>query len=230
MRIYLDNAATTAISPTVVSAMLPFLTQHYGNPSSIHADGRAARAAIEQARKTVARHLNASVSEIFFTSCGTESNNMALKCAVRDLAVQRIISTRAEHHCVLHSTETLYREGVEVVYLALDEQGHFAIADLKYALQNSDKKTLVSLMYGNNEIGTRHPIAAVGALCAAHDAYFHTDTVQAVGHELLDVQGLGKRKRHPERDVRDRLQSQLGGQVEAYTRCGLLRLSIDRPS
>ena len=124
MRVYFDNAATTAISEEVIDAMLPALRQLYGNPSSIHAEGRAARAALESARKTVAQCIGAGTGEIFFTSGGTESNNMAIKCAVRDLGVQRIISSPTEHHCGTHAIETVHKiKGVEVVWLPVDERG-----------------------------------------------------------------------------------------------------------
>lgn len=190
MRVYFDNAATTAISEEVIEAMLPVLRGLYGNPSSIHAEGRAARAAIETARKTVAQCIGAGTGEIFFTSGGTESNNMAIKCAVRDLGVERIISSPTEHHCGLHAIETVQKtKGVEVVWLPVDHLGRVDYDALESALANSNgKKTLVSLMHANNEIGTMTDIDRVSALCRQYGALFHCDTVQTVGHFPIDVQ------------------------------------------
>ncbi len=189
MRVYLDNAATTPLSEEVLEAMLPYLKQHYGNPSSIHADGRKARTAVEDARKIVANCLNASLGEIFFTSGGTESNNMALKCAVRDLGVQRIISSKLEHHCVLHALESLENEqDIDIVFVRTDDKGRIDIAHLEALLQDQSKPTLVSLMYANNEIGTLLDVEKVSTLCKDNKALFHSDTVQAVGQFPIDVQ------------------------------------------
>ncbi|MCA0238024.1 MAG: cysteine desulfurase [Bacteroidetes bacterium] len=192
MRVYFDNAATTAISEEVIDAMLPALRQLYGNPSSIHAEGRAARAALESARKTVAQCIGAGTGEIFFTSGGTESNNMAIKCAVRDLGVQRIISSPTEHHCGTHAIETVQKvKGVEVVWLPVDERGRIDYHALETALAHSEgKKTLVSLMHANNEVGTMTDIARVSELCRQYDALFHSDTVQTVGHFPVNVQEI----------------------------------------
>ncbi len=187
MRIYLDNAATTPLANEVIEVMADCLRDLYGNPSSIHADGRQARAAIENARKTVAGYLNASIGEIFFTSGGTESNNMAIKCAVRDLGVKRIISSPVEHHCVLHTIENLAQQGVELVLLPVDERGRVSLEALETALREGDRKTLVTLMHANNEIGTPLPIDRVAELCDQYDAYFHSDTVQTTGHFPIDV-------------------------------------------
>lgn len=187
-RIFLDNAATTQLSSEVKQAMLHAMEDLYGNPSSIHNEGRRARAAIEQARKTVATAIGASIGEIFFTSGGTESNNMALKCAVRDLGVRRIISTKVEHHCVLHSLDALQRdEQVDVEFLSLDAKGHISTEELKEKLQSTDAPTLVTLMHANNEVGTLLDLEAVSAICAEHGAYFHSDTVQTIGYYPLDV-------------------------------------------
>ncbi len=191
-RVYFDNAATTPISEEVINAMLPVLRGQFGNPSSIHAEGRSVRSLLESARKTVARCINAGTAEIFFTSGGTESNNMAIKCAVRDLGVQRIISTPIEHHCGLHAIEAVEKnEGVEAVWLPVDLRGHVDLAILEQTLANSGgKKTLVSLMHANNEIGTMLDLAAVSALCRQYGALLHTDTVQTVGHFPIDVQQI----------------------------------------
>lgn len=188
-RIYFDNAATTPISEEVIQAMLPVLREHYGNPSSIHAEGRQVRALIETARKTVAKCIGASIADVFFTSGGTESNNMAIKCSVRDLGVRRIISSPTEHHCGLHTIETVERDnGVEVVWLPVDTRGHVDLDALEQALaEGQDKKTLVSLMHANNEIGTMLDVGRVSALCRQYSALFHTDSVQTVGHFPWDV-------------------------------------------
>lgn len=187
-RVFFDNAATTALDPRVISSMLNAMEECNGNPSSIHEEGRKARAAVEQARRNIAQGLNASIGEIFFTSGGTESNNMALKCAVRDLGVQRILSTRTEHHCVLHSLEALRRDaGTEICYLHQTPDGHTDLNDLEAQLKSSQSKTLVSLMHANNEIGTLCNLEAVGSLCAQYHALFHSDTVQTIGFYPLDL-------------------------------------------
>ena len=188
MRIYLDNAATTPIDERVIETMLEALRNTNGNPSSIHQEGRTARAAIEQARRQIARMLNASIGEIFFTSGGTESSNMALKRAVQDLGVRRIISARTEHHCVWHSLETLEKEhGVEVLYVEQESNGHIHLEHLETLLQHSQSKTLVSLMHANNEIGTLLDLDRVSALCVQYNALFHTDTVQTIGFYPIDL-------------------------------------------
>ncbi len=186
-RIYFDNAATTPLDPIVIETMTKVMQQNFGNPSSIHADGRKSRTLIESARKVVAHRIKCSVSEVFFTSGGTESNNTALKCSVRDLGVQRIISSRIEHHCILHTLERLESEGVEVVYCDVQATGEVDYAALEAHLGTGDKKTLVSLMHANNEVSTINDIAKISQLCQAHDAYFHTDTVQTIGYRELDL-------------------------------------------
>ena len=170
-RIFLDNSATTPIDPEVLASMTEVMSEHYGNPSSIHAEGRNARALIEEARKTVANSLNCSIGEIFFTSGGTEANNMALKNSVRDLGVTRIISSPLEHHCVLHSLESIDASGkAKVVMVKIDELGHVDLEDLKRLLAEGEEKTLVSLMHANNEIGNLLPFEEVADLCAAAGA------------------------------------------------------------
>ncbi len=187
-RIFLDNAATTPLDPEVAARMMEVMTSHYGNPSSIHAEGRQARSLIEKARKTVADTLNCSIGEVFFTSGGTEANNMALKNAVRDLGVRRIVSSPLEHHCVLHSLDSIRESGTaEVVMVATDTVGNIDLADLKRLLADSDKKTLVSLMHANNEIGNLLPLEEVAVLCEDAGALFHCDTVQTMGYLPIDL-------------------------------------------
>jgi cysteine desulfurase len=188
MKVYLDNAATTAIDKQVLEEMLPYLTEHYGNPSSIHAYGRKAKAAVEKARKIVAKYLNASTSEIFFTGSGTEASNTIIKCSVRDLGVQRVISSPTEHHCVLHSIESVRKEGVEVEFVKLDDKGNVNLAELENLLKKDSLKTLVSLMHANNEIGTMLPLDEIATLCQQYNAYFHSDTVQTIGYLPFNLQ------------------------------------------
>lgn len=172
----------------MIETMARAMRDNFGNPSSIYAEGRTARAAIEQARKQVAHYLGASIGEVFFTSCGTESNNMALKCAVRDLGVQRILSSPIEHHCVLHSLDSLERLGqVEREAVKMDAHGRPVLSHLEQLLKSSDKKTMVSLMHSNNEIGAMIDLQEVGELCREHGALFHTDTVQTIGYYPIDV-------------------------------------------
>ena len=188
MRVYFDNAATTPISEEVIEVMATCLKEHYGNPSSIHADGRRVRAALEEARKTVATCIGASIGEIFFTSGGTESNNMALKCAVRDLGVTRIISSPTEHHCILHTLESLEQyHNIKVEYLEVCGKGKTSVEQIEELLAASAEPTLVSLMHANNEIGTMIDMAKVSEICEQYNAYFHSDTVQTVGHFPVDV-------------------------------------------
>lgn len=189
MRVYFDNAATTPLSNEVIDDMSRCMQNIYGNPSSIHADGRQARAAIEDARKRIAKLIGASIGEIFFTSGGTEANNMVLKNAVRDLGIKRIISTHLEHHCVSHSIEAIKRDNpCKINYLQVDKKGHIYFDELEKLLNTEGEgRTLVSLMHANNEIGTMLDIEAVAAICQKYGAFFHSDTVQTVGHFPLDV-------------------------------------------
>lgn len=188
-RIYLDNAATTPLDPAVIERMTEVMASTHGNPSSIHAEGRQARTLIEQARRSIASHLNASIGEIFFTSGGTEANNMALKCAVRDLGVRRIISSPIEHHCVLHSLDRIGAEAseVEIVFVQLDKDGRPDLKHLTELLTGSEVKTLVSLMHSNNEIGTMIDLEEVALICQEHGAFFHSDTVQTMGYYPIDL-------------------------------------------
>lgn len=191
-RVYLDNAATTPMHPEVLEAMLPYMTERFGNPSAIHSFGRETRSAIERSRKVIAEALGASTGEIFFTSGGTESNNMAIKNAVEHLNVKRIITTPIEHHCVLHTTEYLRDMGrVKVEFVAVDEKGRPDLNHLEDLLKANSVHTLVSVMHANNEIGTLNDIQAIGALCKSHGALFHSDTVQTFAHLPIDVRQLG---------------------------------------
>ncbi|MFT3946743.1 MAG: cysteine desulfurase family protein [Agriterribacter sp.] len=187
-RIYFDNAATTALSNDVLEAMLPYMKEKFGNPSSIYSYGRESRLAIENARKSVAKILNAHPAEIFFTSGGTESSNTAITASVRDLGCKRIITAAIEHHAVLHTVEHLRNRGeVELVFVKLLPDGHIDIENLEQLLAGSETKTLVTLMHGNNEIGNILDLHAVGNLCKLYGAIFHSDTVQTVGHYPFDL-------------------------------------------
>ena len=190
MNIYLDNAATTQIDPQVVEAMIPVLRENYGNPSSIHSDGRIARSIIERSRKQIATHFNASPAEFFFTSGGTEADNMVLRCAVEDLGVTHIITSPLEHHAVLHTAEELAQHNeVKLSIVKVDEKGAVDLNHLAELL-NSEDKTLVSLMHANNEVATKLPLKEVGELCKQHNALFHSDTVQTMGHYAFDFKDL----------------------------------------
>ncbi|EOW9529659.1 cysteine desulfurase family protein [Bacillus cytotoxicus] len=190
-RIYLDHAATSKVHPEVVEKMIPYMTEMFGNPSSIHFYGRQARHAVDEARRACARSINANPNEIIFTSGGTEADNLALLGVTRANRHKgnHIITTKIEHHAILHTCEVLEREGFEVTYLPVDETGRVRLDDVKAAL--TDQTILVSVMFGNNEVGTVQPIAEIGELLKEHQAYFHTDAVQAYGLMKVDVQELG---------------------------------------
>ena len=182
-RIYFDNAATTPLDTEVLDAMMPYLTTYFGNPSSIYSYGRETRLAVENARKTVAKILGANPGEIFFTSGGTESSNMAICAAVNDLGCERIITSPLEHHATLHTVENLHKQkNIELEFVKVLPDGHIDLNDLERLLSSSTKKTLVTLMHANNEIGNITDINAVGELCKKYNAFFHSDTVQTVGH------------------------------------------------
>tara|TARA_R110002050_G_scaffold17110_3_gene51185 strand:+ start:6816 stop:7964 length:1149 start_codon:yes stop_codon:yes gene_type:complete len=188
-KVYLDSAATTQVRPEVISKMQDALASCYGNPSSSHGFGRTAKTAIEKARKTIAKYLNAHPSEIIFTSGGTEADNMILRCSVRDLGIETLITSKIEHHAVLHTAEALAREyGIELLFVDLDGNGNPDLAHLESLLKRDDSKKMVSLMHVNNEIGNILDILAVGKLCLGHNALFHSDTVQSIGHFPWDVQ------------------------------------------
>ena len=187
-RIYLDNAATTVLDKEVLDAMMPYLTDHFGNPSSIYSYGRETRLAVENARKSVAKHLNVTPGEVFFTSGGTESNNTAIITSIRDLGCKHIISSCIEHHAVLHTIEH-YSCDPDVTYsfVKLLPDGHIDLKDLEEQLANRPEKCLVSLMHANNEIGNLLSIKAVSDLCRKYNAVFHSDCVQTVGHYPIDL-------------------------------------------
>lgn len=188
-RIYLDNAATTPLAPEVLAAMLPYFSEHYGNPSAIHSYGRRTRAAVEQARRTIAKLLNCAPGEIIFTSGGTEADNMVLTSAVRDLGVRHIITSPIEHHAVELTAEALGKAGeVQVHWLRLLADGKPDLAHLEELLSaTKGQGVMVSLMHANNEIGTRIDLEAVGERCHAYGALFHSDTVQTMGHYRFDL-------------------------------------------
>ncbi len=188
--VYADNAATTRISDEVFAAMLPWLKEGYGNPSSIYAKGREAGHAIENARKQAAQALVAQPGEIYFTGCGSESDNWAIKGAAHRLAAKgkkHIITTAFEHHAVLHTCAALEKEGFEVTYLPVGEMGVIDAQQVADAIR--EDTALVTIMYANNEIGTIQPIAEIGEICRERQVWFHTDAVQAVGHVPIDVNG-----------------------------------------
>jgi cysteine desulfurase len=190
-RIYFDNAATTPIDPEVLNVMLPYLTEHFGNPSSIYSYGRENRIAIERARKSVAKILQAHPSEIFFTSGGTESSNTAIFASVRELHCKRIITSPIEHHATLHTCNHLAQLGeAELVLVNILPNGDVDLNDLEIKLKESNKKTLVTLMHANNEIGNITDLQKVGMLCKKYQALFHTDTVQTVGHFPINLSEL----------------------------------------
>ncbi|WP_345256170.1 cysteine desulfurase family protein [Flaviaesturariibacter amylovorans] len=190
-RIYLDNAATTALDPAVLEAMMPYLQSHFGNPSSIYSYGRETRLAIETARKSVAKQLGTRPGAIFFTSGGTESNNTAIAASIRDLGCRHIITSPIEHHAVLHTVEYWAKQGsVGHSFVALKACGEVDLEDLERQLaeqQANGVRCLVSLMHANNEIGLLLPIRQVGAICQKFDAIFHSDCVQTVGHYPINL-------------------------------------------
>lgn len=187
-RIYLDNAATTPLDREVLDAMMPYLTEKFGNPSSIYSYGRESRLAVETARKTVAKILNAHPAEIFFTSGGTESSNTAITASVKDLGCTHIITSKLEHHATLHTVEHLHKTGEAALsYVKVLPNGHIDLEDLEHILDTCDDKCLVTLLHANNEIGNILDIHAVGNICKKYGAVFHSDTVQTVGHFPFDL-------------------------------------------
>ncbi|TYR82309.1 cysteine desulfurase [Priestia megaterium] len=190
-RIYVDHAATSPMYPAVVDKMTAFMHEYFGNPSSIHHYGRESRRHLDEARQTIAKSIGARENELIFTSGGTESDNMALigVALANQHKGKHIITTQIEHHAVLHTCEYLETQGFTVTYLPVDEKGRVSVADVQAAL--TDQTILVSVMYGNNEVGTIQPIAEIGDVLKEHGAYFHTDAVQAYGLISINVQQLG---------------------------------------
>ncbi|PQB06487.1 cysteine desulfurase [Polaribacter filamentus] len=187
--IYLDNAATTKIDIEVLNLMHVSMQENFGNPSSTHQFGRKAKSAVETARKNIAKHFNVTAPEIIFTAGGTEADNLILNNAVLNLGVQRIITSKIEHHAVLHTAEFLQRtQNIILDFINVDEFGAIDLNHLEEILATSDKKTLVSLMHINNEIGNILPVDEICVLCKKYNALFHSDTVQVIGHYALDLQ------------------------------------------
>ena len=190
-KVYLDNAATTALSPKVLEKMMPYLTDIYGNASSPHSFGQTARIGVEHAREQVARAINADPSEIVFTGCGTESDNTVLFGVAERYAKKgdHIITTNVEHHAILHSCAALEKKGIKVTYLPVDKDGLVTPEQVRDAI--TDKTILVSVMFANNEVGTIMPIPEIAAVCHEKGVLFHTDAVQAAGHIPIDVKAMG---------------------------------------
>lgn len=190
-KIYLDNAATTPLSEEVIDAMVDVMKINFGNPSSLHSFGQEAKVLIENVRRQVADYLHVSPAEIIFTSCGTESNNMIIQSCVNHLDVERIITSPMEHKCVAETVlDMKKRKGVEVVYLRPDQKGDFDWAKFEEILKSSDKKTLVTLMHANNEIGNLIDLKKVANICKENNALFHSDTVQSMAHMDLDFSDI----------------------------------------
>src|SRR6218665_3585238 len=190
MKVYLDNAATTKLDEEVLKAMMPLLLEDFGNPSSIHAFGRKTRSAIENARKTVAKLLNVTPAEIFFTSGGTEADNMAILQSIDKYGITHVISSPIEHHAAEHTIKVLEQAGkIKASWVKIDKKGNVDLEDLERLLQ-SNPCSLVSLMHANNEIGTLLPLKQVGEICKKYDAVFHSDTVQTMGHYGLDLKDI----------------------------------------
>ena len=190
MRVYLDNAATTPIDQEVMKAMFEVMENHYGNPSSIHAHGREVRTIVEKARKTISGLLHASPSEFFFTSGGTEADNMAIRCGIIDHGIKHAITTAIEHHAVLHTLEALEKSGIiHLSFVNVDSKGGIDYEHLEELLKTNER-SFVSLMHANNELGTLTDIIRVGELCEQYDALYHCDTVQSMGHYIHDLSKL----------------------------------------
>ncbi|WP_295794961.1 cysteine desulfurase family protein [Mucilaginibacter sp.] len=190
MRVYLDNAATTPLDPEVLKEMYKVMENTYGNPSSIHAHGREARTLIERSRKTIANLLHTSPAEIFFTSSGTEADNTAIRCGINDHNIKHAITTRLEHHAVLHTMEALEKAGtIKLSFVDVDSKGNLDYDHLETLLKANDR-SFVSLMHANNEIGTLSDMERVGDLCEAYNAIYHCDTVQTMGHYTHDLSKL----------------------------------------
>lgn len=190
MKVYLDNAATTKLDGKVLEAMMPYMLEEYGNPSSIHSFGRKTRSAIEGARKMVSKLLNVSPAEIFFTSGGTEADNMAINQSIHCFGIKHAITSKIEHHAVETTLQVLEKQGkIKLSWVNVDEKGNVDLNHLEELLKTNER-TFVSLMHANNEIGTLLPLEQVGEICAKYDAIFHSDTVQTMGHYPMDLQKI----------------------------------------
>ena len=189
MNVYFDNASTTKVRDDVVNDISCVLKDCFGNPSS-HSFGRSAKSYIETSRKSISKIINCDPGEIIFNSGGTESDNSILKCAVKDLGVKHIISSKIEHHAITHTLDELKLQGVFVHYVKLTENGNVDIDSLEYLLRLNDEPKLVTLMYINNEIGNILDVQSVSNLCQKYDSFFHTDAVQAVGHYKIDLKSI----------------------------------------
>jgi len=191
MNVYFDNAATTPLYPEVIKEVSQIMASNFGNPSSSHQFGRHAKTLVEQSRKSIAKHLNCIPNEIIFTAGGSEADNLILQNAVKNLGVKRIITSKIEHHAVLHMLDALKAEyNVEVDFVKLTLEGMIDLENLEHLLKDTSKKTLVSLMYINNEIANLLPIKKVANLCKTYQSYFHSDTVQAIAHYKIDLQEI----------------------------------------
>ena len=190
MKVYLDNAATTPIDKEVLKEMMPLLENNFGNPSSIHSFGRISRSIVEAARKNVSKHLRCSPGEIFFTSGGTEADNMAIRCGMVDLGINHAITSRIEHNAVLHPLEEMSSKGlIKLSYVNLDEKGNIDLFHLEKLLK-SNNRSFISLMHANNEIGNLLDIMTVGEMCKTYNAIFHSDTVQTMSHYTFNLSDL----------------------------------------
>tara|TARA_B110000008_G_scaffold77138_1_gene78559 strand:- start:331 stop:1044 length:714 start_codon:yes stop_codon:yes gene_type:complete len=190
IKVFFDNAATTPMAPEVIDVMTDIMKNHYGNPSSQHSFGRATRSIIETSRKKIANFLNTSPGNIFFTSGGTEADNMAIKCGIKDHNITHAITSNLSHHAVLHPLEELEKSGViKLSYVEVNEKGQVSLSNLKELLE-SHPRTFVSILHANNEIGTIQDITAIGDICKEHNAIFHSDTVQTMAHYRYDLQKI----------------------------------------
>ena len=190
MKVYLDNAATTPIAPDIIDMMSKMMQVNFANPSSVHSFGRESRTIVESARKRIASLLNTSPGSIFFTSGGTEADNMAIRCAIYDYKITHAITSEISHHAVLYPLQDLQREGlIKLSYVDIDQNGVVSISHLRKLLEESPR-SFVSIMHANNEIGTIQDLKKIGDICKEHDAIFHSDTVQTIAHYPFDMQEL----------------------------------------
>lgn len=192
MKVYFDSAATTQIHPEVIDEMVKLMRETFGNPSSTHIFGRSGKALIENARKSIAQKVNVSSGEIIFTSCGTEANNLIIRSCVESLGVEHIITSPLEHKCVALTTEEMKNNrNVIKSLIKIKPDGDYDYIDLERKLEESDKKTLVSLMHANNELGNIYDVKRIATICKKHNALFHSDMVQTLGHFPIDLQEIG---------------------------------------